>query len=190
MRVESKELPAPIEMVTNAAGEAVTLTPYNVTLSITASAPTYTPARVEALVATEEVEKRPVTLTLVRVRGSIVILLQDETGVPEMGSVTVRDSYGNVLRVLNIVGSATLDADLGTYTLEAVTPDGRTAGAVVVLTEEAPMGTATLVVPRRRPPLYVEIYPYLMLAVAGATVAVVVYRRFFRKARPKKVEVS
>ena len=189
VRVEGRELPAPIEVVTNAAGEAVALAPYNATLSISASAPARTPARVEALVATEEVEERPVTLTLVRVRGNIVVLLQDEAGAPEVGSVTVRDSHGSVVRVLSVVGSAVLDADLGTYTVEAVTPDGRAAGAVVVvLTEGAPTGTATLVVPRRSPPLYVEAYPYLVLAVAGATAAVVVYRKFFRRARPRRVE--
>lgn len=188
--VESEDLPTPIELVSSEVGEVTVVIPYNITFSVTASAPGRSPARVEGVAATEEIEREPIVLTLVKVRGTIMILLQDEMGTTEMGTVTVRDAYGNIVRVLDVVGSAAVDVDLGTYSIEAVTPDGRTASAVVVLTEESPAGAATLVVPGKRPPVYVEIYPYLVIVAIAVTAVVIVYRRFFRKAKPKRVEVT
>jgi len=154
---------------------------------VTASKPGYSAFRKE-YVATEALETGPLKIVLRKIRGLLTIILQSEDGKPESGTVVIKDAMGNVIQSLTVSQTAMLEVDLGVYIIEGMTADGRTASTTVMLTEDIPQATATLVFPKKPEPMYIRVFPYLLIAVVGASVGVIVYRRFFRKARPKVVK--
>jgi len=183
--IETKDV-APIKLETDDLGTAFTLIPYGVTFNLTASKPGYETFR-RSFNATATLEGSPLRIVIRKIRGLLTIVLQDEEGKPEAGTVVVKDAFGNIVQSMQVSQSTMLELDLGAYSVEGITADGRTATTGVLLTEEMPQSIATLIFPTKPAPLYIQIFPYLLIAVAVASVGVIVYRRFFRKAGPKKV---
>jgi hypothetical protein len=184
--IESNLFVAPIELTTDENGITTTLIPYGIAGNITVSYPGYQ-TKFMAFNATEELEREPLKFVLGKIRGVITILAQDEDGIGETANVVIRDAAGNIIDSLLVNQMANVEVDPGVYIIEGTTPDGRTASATVEITPENPMGVATLVFPRKPTPLHIKIFPYLLVAVAIASVAVIVYRRFFRRSKPRKV---
>jgi len=177
----------PLNMMTDAHGSAVVLLPYGAQFNITASKPGYSSFR-EGYNATASLEAQPLKIVLTKIRGLLTIVLQNEKGGPESGTVLIRDAMGNVIQSLAVSQMSALELDLGFYTVEGTTSDGRTAKTSVTLTEEMPQAVATLVFPQKPEPMYVQIFPYLLIIVLAISVGVVVYRKFFRKTKPKIVK--
>jgi len=177
----------PVRLTTDSRGAAFVMIPYGVQFNVTASKSGYSSFRKE-YAATEVLEAQPLRIQLVKTKGFLTIVLQDEDGKPETGTVLIKDVMGNVINSLTVSGTASLEVDLGVYTVEGTTSDGRTASAAVMLTEDMPFATATLTFPKKPEPSYVRIYPYLIIAVAVASAGVIAYRRFFRKTKPKVVK--
>ena len=184
--ISSKSLPAPINITTNQEGFALAYLPYNITFNVTVSAPRYRTAQFTNLTATEELEASQLRVHLKKIMGALTIITQEKGGKSLTAKVTIRDMYGNIVQQLTVTGATTIDLDLGTYTVEGTTSDGRTASAMVTLTEHSPVATAKLVFNPKPQPMYVRIFPYLIIVVIVATVIVLVYRKYSR-GKPRKV---
>ena len=172
---------------TDKSGILVMVVPYGQEFTLTATYPGYTSFK-KSYNATEELEKTPISVVLRKIRGLLTIVLQSEDGSPESGNVLIKDSAGNIVRSLAVSQMTNVELDLGVYIVEGTTSDGRTASTTVSITSDMPQGVATLVFPKKPAPLYVQIFPYLLIAVMAASVGVIVYRRFIRKRKPKVVK--
>jgi len=176
-----------LRVKTDARGTASIVLPYNASFSITASKSGYSSFR-GSYNATVSLEVEPLKIMLTKIRGLLTIVLQGEKGGYESGSVLIKDAMGNVIYSLTVSQMTTLELDLGTYTVEGRTSDGRVASTSVMLTEEMPQAVATLVFPQKPEPMYIQIFPYLLIAVVVASIGVVMYRKFFRRTRPRIVK--
>jgi len=176
-----------IKLTTDYNGTAFTTVPYGSEINVTAYKQGYESYRA-SYNATVSLETSGIRITLRKVRGFITIVLQDEEGKPETATVAIKDVSGNTIQTLSVSQVTNIELELGTYTIEGTTSDGRTASTAIILTEDMPQVTATLTFPKKPAPLYVEMFPYLLMAVMAVTAAVIVYRKFFRKVKPKVVK--
>ena len=186
-RVSISSAAASTTLNTNGSGVVVVVLPYRQLFNLSVTYPGYTGYR-RSFNATEELEVNPITVTLRKISGLLTIILQDEEGKPETGTVLIKDSMGNVLKTLSVSQTTTLELDLGVYIVEGRTDDGRTTTTTVSLSSDMPQAIATLVFPKKPTPVYVQIFPYLLIAVVAASSVVIVYRRFIRKPKPRAVK--
>ncbi|MEM4924772.1 MAG: hypothetical protein QXE70_10450 [Ignisphaera sp.] len=177
-----------IELTTDRRGETqMILLPYGAIINYTASARGYTSRR-ESFTADLTVNRRPIVITLSRFKGILTIMVRDAEGNPLTASVTIKDAMGNdVLPVIPVIDTYVVDLEIGTYTVVAIAPDGRETRTVVTISEDMPSAVALLVFETPPQPSYVAYFPLVLVIVIVSTVAVAIYKRFFRKTKPRVV---
>ncbi|MEM1913619.1 MAG: hypothetical protein QW067_10810 [Thermofilaceae archaeon] len=177
-----------IELTTDKRGETqAVLLPYRAVVNYTASARGYA-TRSGSFTADLTVEGRPITISIPRFKGTITIMVRDTEGNPLTASVTVKDAMGNdVLPAVPVIDTYMVDLEIGAYTIIGVAPDGRTAQTVAVISEEMPSAVALLTFEVPPQPAYVAYFPLVLAVVVASTAAVAIYRRFFRRKKPKVV---
>jgi len=158
--------------------------PIGANISAVARAPGYREAVLDTT-ASLELEASGAVLQLSRLRGILTVVLTAADGSPERATVVVRNANGTPVFTAPVEGAAQVPLDMGSYTVEGVTEDGRTASAAATISEQQPAATANLVFPPRPQPPLAASFPLLLVAVVGATAAALVYRRFFRRVRPR-----
>jgi hypothetical protein len=153
--------------------------PYLTLANITASHTGYISART-SINATKDTTT---TLILRKIISTIIITAQDEKGNPETANIIIKDTKGNIIQSITITQSTTIQLNPGTYSIEGTTPDGRTAQTTVTLTEQTPTTEARLIFPQKPTPIYITIFPYLLIATIIASIIILLIRKRKRKTK-------